>query len=183
MKTSKYTSSVLLLSALTLSAGSVLSVAQTSTPKNDTYGTAPAHDMLNRGDRKFLEKADKSGKEEIAVSQAALPKLQNPDLRMFAEMMVSDHSRAGQKLASLAAKKGVQLSMEPADVKKWAEKNSRETDKDYADKMVSDHKDAVDLFEDAADDAKDADVKAFAAETLPTLKSHLEQIKAIKSKL
>ncbi|RYH29224.1 MAG: DUF4142 domain-containing protein, partial [Alcaligenaceae bacterium] len=40
--------------------------------------------------------------------------------------------------------------------------------------------DAVDLYEDAAEDAKDADIKAFAAKTLPTLKAQLEKGKALE---
>ena len=39
--------------------------------------------------------------------------------------------------------------------------------------MVKAHKEAVDEFEDAAEDAHDADIKAFAANTLPILKTHL----------
>jgi putative membrane protein len=40
--------------------------------------------------------------------------------------------------------------------------------------MVSDHKEDVAEFEKEAKSGKDADVKAFAAKTLPTLKEHLE---------
>lgn len=59
-------------------------------------------------------------------------------------------------------------------------KSGAEFDKDYVDVMVKDHKKAVDLFEKASKDAKDAEMKAFATETLPTLKSHLQAIETIE---
>ena len=37
--------------------------------------------------------------------------------------------------------------------------------------MVDGHKKAVKLFEDASKNCKDADLKAFATKTLPTLKN------------
>jgi putative membrane protein len=39
--------------------------------------------------------------------------------------------------------------------------------------MVSDHKQAVKLFEDASTNLDDADLKEFSIKTLPTLKHHL----------
>ena len=40
--------------------------------------------------------------------------------------------------------------------------------------MVSDHKEDVKKFQNEADKGKDADVKKFASQTLPTLKEHLQ---------
>ena len=45
------------------------------------------------------------------------------------------------------------------------------------------HKKAVKLFEDASLNCKDADLKAFATKTLPTLKMHLDSIQAIHDKM
>jgi len=49
-----------------------------------------------------------------------------------------------------------------------------EFDKAYIRLMVEDHKDDIKEFQEVADGAKDAEVKAFAAKTLPVLKEHLE---------
>lgn len=56
-------------------------------------------------------------------------------------------------------------------------------DKAYAEQMVKDHDKTVALFEDAAKNAVDADLKAFANKTLPTLKAHQAHAKAINDKL
>ena len=58
-----------------------------------------------------------------------------------------------------------------------------EFDRAYMSQMVEDHEADVEAFQEQADNAADAELKAFAAKTLPTLKKHLEQIKAIQAKL
>jgi putative membrane protein len=40
--------------------------------------------------------------------------------------------------------------------------------------MHKDHQEDLDLFKEAAEDAEDADIKAFAAKTLPVLTTHHE---------
>jgi putative membrane protein len=73
--------------------------------------------------------------------------------------------------------------MRPEDVKMAVQQlnalQGKDFDVAYAKMMVDDHKNAIALFEKGTK-AADPDVKAFAAKHLPTLKSHLTQIKAIK---
>jgi putative membrane protein len=52
-------------------------------------------------------------------------------------------------------------------------------DKSYIKGMVADHKEDIKEFQKEASEGQDADVKAFAAATLPTLKAHLKKIEAI----
>jgi putative membrane protein len=47
--------------------------------------------------------------------------------------------------------------------------------------MVKDHKEDIREFENEAQNGRDADAKAFAAKTLPTLKLHLSRIESIAS--
>jgi putative membrane protein len=134
---------------------------------------------LSHSDRRFFEKAAKSSMKEVQVSQAVLGKNISPATRDFAQMMVADHNKANEELKALAAKKGVTLP--PPETKfaeKWAN-NDKDVDDGYLKEMVSDHKDAVDLFKDAAK-SKDADIAAFASKTLPTLEHHLEMVKNLK---
>jgi putative membrane protein len=61
--------------------------------------------------------------------------------------------------------------------------NGAEFDKEYVEQMVDDHEKDVAEFQKQADSSTDPDVKAFAAKTLPTLKKHLDAIKAIQAKM
>lgn len=141
-----------------------------------------ADSSVSHSDKSFFEKAAKSGDEEVAVSKAALPHLTNAQAKEFAQMMVSDHSAAGQELQALAAKKGVALPAKQPDTDKW-NKAKKDYDAEYIKKMVSDHEDAVSLFTKTSKKADDAEVQAFAAKTLPTLQHHLEMAKTIKQTL
>jgi putative membrane protein len=49
-------------------------------------------------------------------------------------------------------------------------------DRAYIRQMVEDHEKAVKLFSQEAQEGQDADLKAFAAETLPTLQEHLKMV-------
>lgn len=57
-------------------------------------------------------------------------------------------------------------------------------DKSYASHIgVSAHEQAVKLFEDASEDAEDAELRKFAVDTLPVLRKHLEEAKRIDGRL
>ncbi len=99
-------------------------------------------------------------------------------------MMVNDHTKAGDELAALAKTKNISLPLAPdADAKKAADdlaaKSGKDFDKAYINAMLDGHKKAVKLFEDASQNCKDPDLKAFATKTLPTLKMHLDSVQAI----
>jgi Predicted outer membrane protein len=56
-------------------------------------------------------------------------------------------------------------------------------DREYVNMMVKDHEKDVKEFETASMKAKDLDVRAFAAKTLPTLREHLQQVRDIQSRM
>jgi putative membrane protein len=102
-------------------------------------------------------------------------------------MMVTDHTQAGDQLKQLAATKNITLPASLSDdsqkkLDNLSKKTGKDFDKGYTDAMLKDHKDAVDKFQKGSNDLKDADLKNFATQTLPTLQMHLDSIKAIAGK-
>ena len=55
-------------------------------------------------------------------------------------------------------------------------------DKEFCDRMVNGHKDVITLFEKASTDATDSDIKAWASESLPILRTHLDAAMTCKMK-
>ena len=135
--------------------------------------------LLKHGDKSFVEDAAKSAMEEIAISRVALEKASNPQVKEFAQMMVSDHTGASSELSVLASSKGVMLPKQP-NVEKWVKKTAKGFDEEYMEKMVDDHQEAVKLFEKKTKNADDLEVLAFATKTLPKLQEHLAKAKEIK---
>jgi putative membrane protein len=150
-------------------------------------GKAAEKDTLDAADVKFVKHEAAAGMAVVKIGELGVKKAARAEVRTFAEMIVTDHTKANEELKGLAATKGVELSavIDPkhADMFQSLEKSSgAEFDKEFLAAVVSGHKKCVSNFETASTDAKDADVKAWAAKMLPGLKTHLEKAKDLQAK-
>ena len=150
---------------------------------NDANSTTTHDTELSHIDKSFTEKAAKGGAMEVAISQVAVQRSTNPQVKAFAEKMVEEHTSANESLMSIASATNVKLPEKEVDTDKWTKKDASEFDKDYVDKMVSDHKETVELFQKEADKGKDAELTAFARKTLPTIQEHLEHAEDLQRSL
>ncbi len=94
-------------------------------------------------------------------------------------MMETEHTKALADLQALVAKKQITIPTALTDDGMNANKNlmdikASDFDKEYADVMVSGHKDAISKFEKASTDATDADIRDWAASMLPAFRKHLD---------
>ncbi|MDP9585099.1 UNVERIFIED_ORG: putative membrane protein [Burkholderia contaminans] len=139
------------------------------------------------GDAEFIDKAAMAGKAEVQASQLALKQAQSADVRAFAKRMVADHGKANAKLTQIAARKGMKPQVEQIsdpDVEALRGKSGHDFDTAYVAAAGPDaHRKAVALFEGEARDGKDAQLRAFAKATLPTLKHHLSMAEALQRKV
>lgn len=140
------------------------------------------------GDTKFLKDAAEAGMAEVQLGQLATQKASNPGVKTFGQHMVDDHTKAGDQLKQLATQKGVELPQDPSmlqkhDIDKISKLSGAEFDKAFMDQMVKDHKKVVAEFQHVSKGAKDADVKSWAAKTLPTLEAHLKDATALDLKV
>ncbi len=144
--------------------------------------------VVTGGDLAFMNSAAPGNMAEVELGKMASTKAASNDVKQFGQKMVEDHSKANDELKQIAAQKKVML---PPDVmpahKQLMEKLSKlsgaDFDKEYVAAMVVAHEKDVAAFENVSKTAADADVKAFATKTLPTLKMHLEMIKAMADKM
>jgi putative membrane protein len=115
----------------------------------------------------------------VRLGQLAATKASNPAVRQFGQRMVQDHTKANKQLMSVLAGESIRppqvmLDKDRETFNRLAKLFGAEFDKAYMKHMVEDHKHDVAAFEKEAKNGKDAKVKAFAEETLPTLKEHLK---------
>lgn len=158
------------------------------TKDTTTNAMATGGIAVDESDAKFAVDLASGGMAEVKLSELAMQKSGNADVKSFATMMVKDHGEANKKLMALAATKNITL---PTDLdedhqKLWNDLNGKsgmDFDKAYVDAMVDGHEKAVKLLQDEVKDAKDADLKMFAQEVLPTVEGHLNTIKGIKAKM
>jgi putative membrane protein len=141
---------------------------------------------VNKTDAKFAVEAANGGMAEVELGKLAQEKGLSQQVKDFGAMMVNDHSAANLKMTALAKSKGISL---PATISAseqklkddLSKKSGRDFDKAYAAAMVDDHQEDIKSFESALRELKDPDLKAFAAETLPTLKTHLAAIQKVQA--
>lgn len=150
-----------------------------SSKKNSAMATA-----VDKDDAKFAVDAANGGMAEVELGKLAQEKAANSKVKDFGAMMVTDHSKANDEMKALAKSKGIVLptaidSDEQKTKDDLSAKSGADFDKAYVSNMIDDHKKDVKEFEDATKNLKDADLKAFAVKTLPTLKMHLATIQKI----
>ena len=159
-----------------------------STEKAEDANEAKFDDTKLEDDTEFAVAAADGGMFEVELGKLAEKNAVSKGVKDFGAMMVKDHSKANDELKALASQKNITLpdSLSEDKHKKYkdlAEKKGTDFDKAYVSLMVDDHKQDIKEFEEASKDAKDAEVKAWAAGKLPTLNHHLETVQNLKDKL
>lgn len=132
----------------------------------------------------FVEDASAKGVAEMQAGKLAEEKGTAADVKSFAAMMVSDHTAANDKLRAIAEQKKLKVStdaqmMDKAKAMVLDLRTAKSFDQAYANNQVKAHEATIEIFEDEIKNGDDADLKAFATQTLPTLKAHLEQAKVL----
>ncbi|MEO8861367.1 MAG: DUF4142 domain-containing protein [Ginsengibacter sp.] len=161
-------------------ANAIKDTTDMSAAKKDTMGTMAVNDDV----ADFAVKAANGGMMEVDLGKLAEQKGVSKGVKDFGAMMVKEHSKLNDELKSLAAAKNITLpTTVGSDMQKQIDDLSKDTarefDKNYIDKMVSDHNDDIDLFEKTAKNSKDSAFRNFAVKALPTLYKHLGAAKAI----
>jgi putative membrane protein len=139
----------------------------------------------------FVDNAAAGGIAEIETSRLALEKSSSADIKAFANMMITDHSKANDELAALAKKNDIEVPDETTLVKQAKEKildmRDESFDAAYADNQVKAHEDTIKLFEKQANTVTDdkvkgaTELKGFAQKMLPALEKHQEMAKKLQA--
>src|SRR5688572_6882548 len=89
--------------------------AAEATPKPDAAKTdkakseKPTPAPLSDKDKEFMQDAAKDGMMQVEMGKMGQKQAKNAEVKKFANLMVTDHSKANTQLKALAKKKGVTL--------------------------------------------------------------------------
>jgi putative membrane protein len=150
--------------------------------------TGAAAGSLAAADKAFVMKAAQGGMAEVELGRLAADKASSPDVKQFGQRMVDDHGKANDELKSLASGKNITLPTEldakhKATEQRLSKLSGAAFDKAYMADMVADHNTDVAEFAREAKTAHDADLKSWAAKTLPTLQEHQRMAKDVAGKV
>ena len=143
---------------------------------------------LSDQDNGFIRDITEGNLTEIQSSQMALQQASSPQVKEFAQMMISDHTMAGSQIETVAKSKGAGVpKMLDSDHKDMVDglkgKTGADFDKAYVTLQVKAHQEAVNVDQAEADNGNDGDLKSAANGLLPQLKGHLDKILALQSNM
>ena len=139
-------------------------------------------------DQTFASEAAIAGMAEVELGKMAMQQGSNAKVKSFGQQMVTDHTKAGDELKSIAKSKGMMLPTaldlpHQATRDKLAKLSGAEFDRAYMDAMVTGHQTVAKNMMTEANGGADSELKAFAAKTLPTVQSHLKMAQDIRKEV
>ena len=147
----------------------------------------PTSAKLSAADNQLMMKVAAGGQRQLAVSQAVLDKVTNPQVKLLAASEVEEQTGVSAKLKEIAAAKGVTLPEGPDSdaqnlVSQAQNLSGAELDAFYINQSgIKDHELLQATMNTVNSTAKDATLKKLATATLPVIKTHLSVSKDVKS--
>lgn len=170
---------------------------------NGTPG-ATATSGVSSSDSNFVRDVTELNNTEISLSRDAADRSTNPDVKKFAQMVISDHTSAGDKLSSVVASNNIPAAPANSDKpeKKREDldkKQGADFDRAYIDEMIDGHDkliskldsrldkqgsgDAAIRVPEKSDNAVTQSINQWAADTYTAAKAHRDQAKTLKDTL
>jgi putative membrane protein len=132
---------------------------------------------------------------EIQVAKLAETKATNADVKAYAKMLVTDHTKMLNDVNALAAKQSVTPDTTMDDVKDLIghsrdelkdltdEAKGADWDKDFIGKMVDDHQKVLDKLQDAVKNTADSTLTKALTEASGKVQEHLTKAQELQAKL
>jgi putative membrane protein len=135
-----------------------------NTADNPAVGTAGRTDV-SRGDRDFVNDLTIANMAEIELGRMAAERAANAEVKRFGQMMVDDHTAAGNKLKPIATAHSIPMPTELDDKhrdlrERLSKLQGAEFDREYMKAMVDGHEAVVDKLESRIDKERLAEYKA-----------------------
>jgi len=151
----------------------------------NTIGDDKKSDSKPFDDAEFVKMAGSGGMHEVELGKLAAAKAQNEAVKKFGQQMVTDHSKANEELKAAAKDAGLMvpdkmIDQHQKEFDKFKDLAGADFDRKYVEHMIKDHEEDVAEFTRASKEAKNPSIKAFAAKTLPVIKTHLEEVKKLQ---
>ena len=137
---------------------------------------APVAALTDR-DAQFIAEQLEDNVAEVLAAQRALEHSQNPDVRSFAQKMITDHSYAQNTLGPIASIHHIQLPTTLSDphremLDRLSQLYGPAFDREYVNSMVNGHALTILEFNTELPVVVDAQVSAWAQNTRPMLLQH-----------
>jgi putative membrane protein len=171
----------------------VAMLAATATAQNSNSSTTTRKNSnmssVSSSDKKFAWTAAAGGMAEVEMARLALTKASSDTVKQYAQKMIDDHTASNAELMQIASAKNITLPTAPdakmqAMLAKMGKLSGMQFDHEYMMMAGSkDHMKMEKLFRDESTRGRDADLKAFAAKTLPVVQMHLQMARDLSKQM
>jgi putative membrane protein len=119
---------------------------------------------------------------EVELGRLAAERGSTPQVRDFGGMMVRQHTQANQELMTIARRAGLAppMSLPPgkqAVQSRLQQAQGQDFDRQYLEQQVAAHLEQRTIFQFAANNASNAELRSFAQKTLPIIEQHIDQLR------
>jgi len=149
----------------------------------------PARGTMSQADQQLLMQVASGGQRQLALSQAVLEKLTNPQIKMLAASEVEEQTAIASKLREIASAMGITLppnsDSDGQNMKAQIQNlTGNQLDSFYLNEGgIRGHEMLEQTMTTVNSNAKDASLKQLAAATLPVIRTHLSVSRDVRSSM
>lgn len=170
-----------------------MATAQGPTTTRETTGNTIHSDVSRQNEERsaidveeFVETASAKGIAEVDTARVALED-GSSYIHGFANTMIQDHTEANRKLEEIARRNNLEVAdnatlMDRARAMMLSVRDGESFDEAYIENQISAHEDSIEMFERAARSGN-GDIQAYAQETLPRLREHLQMAQQLRQQM
>ncbi len=177
---------------------SALLIAATAGCNNDRAGRNDSVDMAKQQndstahvietDANFAVKAADAIMTENELISMGEESLTDQRLKAISETLRGDTEQINDELLNISSQKMISLPPVVGEDKQERIRNLREEsrerfDQAYINAIIDQHRELLNLYDDASKDVRDSDLQAHAAKHVPVLNRNLEQLQALRDSL
>lgn len=143
----------------------------------------------DEAEKEFLQNATRAGHAELKAGELAMRKASDPDVKRYAQQMVTEHRQALSMLQTLAKERGMNLPDGPSmrqntRLKRLEASKGATFDRRYIDDFGADaHDETIGEARRVLSQGQHAGTKQVASQLLPRLEAHLVAAKELQAKL
>ena len=135
-------------------------------------------------DQAFVDLAGQTDMTEAHLGQMAAEQASSQDVKDFAQMLVTDHTADYTQLTAVATKAGLTVpkgldAKQEKMIAPFEKLHGKAFDRRFAHDMAAGHQAAIAAYNKESRDGQNADLKAYATQTLPTLQKHESAAQAL----
>lgn len=148
----------------------------------------PPRAPISAQDRDFAKQATYSNLAEIAMGQLALTEAQDESIREFAQMMVTEHTKAQDELRYLAESDELEIpdtlnTEQQAVYEELEQLEGYAFDSAYISSQVVAHQQAQQIFQKQIDQGENPNILEYTSSILPHINEHLALALQLKEEL